>query len=76
MSDTAAVTPKGAARWARGHPWIFRTDVARRPDLPAGAVRVRDHRGKWLGWALWSPASEISLRFIDAVPDATIDAAW
>jgi 23S rRNA (cytosine1962-C5)-methyltransferase len=39
-------------------------------------VRVRDHRGKPLGWALWSPPSEISLRLLDADTEARIDAAW
>ena len=35
------------------------------PTAPAGAVRVHDHRGKPIGVALWSPASEISLRMVD-----------
>jgi 23S rRNA (cytosine1962-C5)-methyltransferase len=39
-------------------------------------VRVEDQRGAPLGWALWSPASEISLRLIDPDPDATINADW
>jgi 23S rRNA (cytosine1962-C5)-methyltransferase len=70
------VSPKGARRWQQGHPWIFRSDVARRPQAEAGAVRVRDSRGKPLGVALWSPRSEISLRLLDTDPDARIDAAW
>lgn len=74
--DSATVTQRGAQRWAAGHPWIFRSDVRRRPAVPAGAVRVRDERGRWLGVALWSPASEISLRLLDANPDTTIDATW
>jgi 23S rRNA (cytosine1962-C5)-methyltransferase len=41
-----------------------------------GAVRVRDDRGRWLGIALWSPSSEISLRLLDSEPDAVIDASW
>ena len=76
MTDTAVVTSKGARRWGAGHPWIFRTDVADRPDAPAGAVAVVDNRGKPLGWALWSPASEISLRLLDRDPRARIDAEW
>src|SRR3954468_15706160 len=74
--DEAVVSPKGAARWRRGHPWIFKSDVTRRPHAAAGAVRVRDARGKALGVALWSPTSEISLRLVDASPDATLDAPW
>ncbi len=76
MPEIARVTNKGSRRWAAGHPWIYRSDVIDRPDSPAGAVPVEDSRERRLGWALWSPKSEISLRMIDANPDATIDAAW
>lgn len=75
-TDIATVSGKGARRWAEGHPWIFRSDVTARPGAPAGAVGVRDGRGKPLGTALWSPESEISLRLLDRDPRATIDDAW
>ena len=74
--DHAVVTAKGARRWQQGHPWIFRSDVARRPGTDAGAVLVSDQRGKSIGVALWSPRSEISLRLLDTNPSARIDAAW
>src|SRR5688572_2501358 len=74
--DEAIVSPKGARRWQQGHPWIYRSDVSRRPNETAGVVRVRDARGKALGVALWSPRSEISLRLLDENPDAAIDEAW
>jgi 23S rRNA (cytosine1962-C5)-methyltransferase len=74
---TATVSERGAARWATGHPWIYRSDVVRAPDAPAGAVRVEAGRGRPIGTALWSPASEISLRLLDTrVDDAVADAAW
>lgn len=76
MTAHAVATARGARRWQAGHPWIFRSDVQQPPDAAAGAVPVRDHRGRELGWALWSPASEISLRRIDPDPGAVIDAAW
>ena len=76
MSPHAVVTPKGVRRWNAGHPWIYRTDVATRPDAAPGAVLVRDRGGHALGWALWSPRSEISLRLLDRDPDARIDATW
>lgn len=76
MSADAVVSRKGAHRWASGHPWIYRSDVTRRPDVPAGAVLVRDAARRPLGWALWSPASEISLRLLDPRADAVIDEAW
>ena len=72
----AMVTGKGARRWAQGHPWIYRSDVARLPDAAAGAVRVHAQNGRPLGVALWSPASEISLRLVDSDADRTLDAAW
>jgi 23S rRNA (cytosine1962-C5)-methyltransferase len=72
----ARVSAKGARRWQAGHPWIYRSDVVERPVVDAGAVLVHDNRGKALGWALWSPLSEISLRMLDGNPDAIIDQAW
>ena len=72
----ARVNTKGARRWLSGHPWIYRTDVVERPLMDAGAVLVHDQRGKPLGWALWSPKSEISLRLLDSNPDAIIDQSW
>lgn len=74
--DTAVVSPRAAKRWQKGHPWIYRSDVIHRPDAPAGAVQVHDHRGKPIGTALWSPASELSLRFVDRDPHATLDHTW
>ena len=76
MAESAIVSQRGAQRWERGHPWIFKSDVRTRPTVPAGAVRVRDDRGRWLGVALWSPSSEISLRLLDSEPDTVIDAGW
>lgn len=75
-ADLAVVSPRGAARWQRGHPWIFRSDVVRFPDTPAGRVRVEDARGRAIGTALWSPHSEISLRMVDRDPGALLDAGW
>ena len=72
----AQVSSKGARRWNDGHPWIYRSDVTIAPTGDAGAVRVQDHRGRELGWALWSPRSEISLRLLDRNTDARIDADW
>src|SRR5829696_8261956 len=76
MINSARVTTKGLRRWESGHPWIYRSDVAERPASDAGVVLVRDNRNRPLGWALWSPRSEISLRFIEANTDIEIDAAW
>ena len=76
MYDLASVSAKGARRWQLGHPWIYRSDVIERPSGPAGAVRVHDHRGKPIGVALWSPASEISLRMVDGDARRELDGEW
>ncbi|CAA9410103.1 MAG: 23S rRNA (cytosine(1962)-C(5))-methyltransferase [uncultured Phycisphaerae bacterium] len=72
----ATISNRGAKRWAGGHPWVYRSDVAEPPAAPAGIVAAQDNRGRPLGWALWSPASEISLRLLDPDPRARIDAGW
>jgi 23S rRNA (cytosine1962-C5)-methyltransferase len=73
---TAHVSARGAARWAAGHPWIYRSDVRRPPDPErAGVVAVEGPDGGEIGVALWSPTSEIRLRRLDG-PGARIDAAW
>jgi len=72
----AIVARRGAQRIRRGHPWVFRSDVERFPDLPAGIVRISESNGAPLGFALWSPRSEISLRHIERDPAHEPDAAW
>jgi 23S rRNA (cytosine1962-C5)-methyltransferase len=68
------VSRRGAARWAAGHPWIYRSDVVDHPDLP-GLVRAADERGRFIGQALYSPRSEIRLRLLE--PTARpVDGAW
>ncbi len=75
-TGSATVSTKGARRWEQGHPWIYKSDVVRRPDSPPGAVVVHNERGRPLGVALWSPMSEIALRLLDTDPDAALDLAW
>lgn len=72
----AVVTRRGAERWERGHPWIFRSDVITCPATGPGVVRVRSERGHWLGTAFWSPKSEIALRLLDRNPEVHVDTQW
>lgn len=60
----ARVSARGATRWVRGHPWIYRSDVVSAPRGGPGVVRVVDERSRFLGIALWSPVSTISLRLL------------
>ncbi len=71
--ESARVTRRGAERWLRGHPWIYRSDVAALPKGGPGAVRVVSEGLGFLGIALWSPASTISLRLLTR-EDREIDA--
>jgi 23S rRNA (cytosine1962-C5)-methyltransferase len=72
---TVVVSPRGVGRLRTGHPWIFRSDVRDDADAPAGLVRLADERGKGLGTALHSPASEIRSRWL--APDGTtVDREW
>jgi 23S rRNA (cytosine1962-C5)-methyltransferase len=74
--NPAIISARGVGRWTRGHPWVFRSDVVKPPDAPAGVVPVQEASGRELGWALWSPRSEISLRLLDRNPGAHIDTDW
>ena len=67
LDVVATISPRAVKRLKGGHPWIFRSDVVSRPSVNAGIVRVESARGEPLGWALWSPASEISLRHIEGM---------
>ena len=63
ISGQVAVTRKGEDRILRGHPWIFRSDVAKRDGCaPGSIVRVTSSRGRALGFAFYSSRSEIELR--------------
>lgn len=68
------VTPRGAERWVRGHPWIYRSEVLNGPAEP-GLVAVKDARGRFIGQALYSPKSEIRLRLLER-SERAVDAAW
>ena len=63
-SRAVIVSAKGAARWQARHPWIYRADVYDEPRDAPGVVTVTDRRGRHLGQALYSPASEIRLRLL------------
>ncbi len=49
-----------------GHPWVFRSDIARaRGDAqPGDTVRVTASNGRFLAMAVYNPASQIALRIL------------
>ena len=67
MVDTAyvvAVSKRGAARLQDGHLWVYRSDILP-TQAPSGAlVEVRDERGRRLGSAFYSSASQIAIRLL------------
>ncbi len=69
------VTPKGVGRLRQGHPWVYRSDLRPADGVDAGLVRLADQRGRGLGTALFSPHSEIRVRWL-AAEGVTVDAGW
>ncbi|MFL6228157.1 MAG: class I SAM-dependent rRNA methyltransferase [Pyrinomonadaceae bacterium] len=64
-ATTVTVTRRGADRARGGHLWIYRSDVASAAGAAGGAsVRVADERGRFVGRALYSDRSEITLRLL------------
>ncbi len=64
MPKLAVVTRRGAERIRAGHPWIYRSDIARADAEPGDVVRVTGEGKRPLGWAYWSSLSQIALRMI------------
>ena len=66
------ISRRGAQRLKSGHVWVYRSDVVAADGVGPGAlVSVHDERGKPMGTALYSTASQIAVRMIarDAVSD-------
>ena len=56
---------RGAARLRGGHLWVYRSDLVPPAEAPAGSlVHVHDERGRRLGSALYSSASQIAIRLL------------
>jgi len=56
--------PREEDRLIRGHPWVYDNEIARVQGSPVAgdAVALESARGRFLGTALWSPASKIRAR--------------
>ena len=64
MNDVR-VNRKAADRVASGHPWIFASDITDPGEAkPGAAVKVTDPKGRPLGVAHYSAASQIALRML------------
>ncbi|MGA9812218.1 MAG: class I SAM-dependent rRNA methyltransferase [Terriglobales bacterium] len=59
------ISRRGAKRLQDGHVWVYRSDVVSADGVaPGTAAGVTDERGKFLGTALYSSASQIAIRLI------------
>src|SRR5436190_17530289 len=59
------LSSRGSSRLKSGHVWVYRSDIVSSDGVPPGAmVDVADERGKFLGTALYSSASQIAIRMI------------
>jgi len=66
---TVKVSSRGAARLKNGHVWVYRSDIVSAEGIPPGAlVSVADERGRFLGTALYSSASQIAIRMLSHQP--------
>jgi 23S rRNA (cytosine1962-C5)-methyltransferase len=60
-----AVGPVGARRLRKGHPWVYRQDVAKAPSASSGEiVKITDERGNVIGRAFWAVQSPVALRLL------------
>jgi len=63
------VSRRGAQRLRDGHVWVYRSDVMPADSVPPGSlVVVTDERGKLLGTAFYSSASQIAIRLLSRQP--------
>jgi 23S rRNA (cytosine1962-C5)-methyltransferase len=72
----AVITRRAADRLRAGHLWVYASDVQSivAPSEEKNLIAVADQRGLFLGTALYSPSSQITLRMVSREP---IDqAAW
>lgn len=76
MADIILLPGKEKRVWT-GHPWIFRSDIARAKGdpQPGDTVRVTASNGRFLAMAAYNPASQIALRILSH-KDETIDEAF
>jgi 23S rRNA (cytosine1962-C5)-methyltransferase len=61
---SVTIKPRGEERLQSGHPWIYKSDIAKVDARGGDTVRVIGSRNRVLGHALYSDRSEITLRVI------------
>lgn len=74
--SAVTISHKGEDRLRSGHPWIYKSDVAKIEAGGGDIVRVTSTRGRSLGYALYSDRSEIALRFIAHDAESLDSSFW
>jgi 23S rRNA (cytosine1962-C5)-methyltransferase len=74
--STVVITHRGEERVRSGHPWIYKSDVAKVDAKGGDTVRVVGSRGRTVGHALYSDRSEISLRLLTRGAEAADLTLW
>ncbi len=75
MANPILVNEKGKRRLLSGHPWVFLSDLTIPEKQEAGIVSVCDLKKRFLGKALYSPHSQISVRMLTS-GDEPIDTSF
>ena len=70
------ISPRGEDRIRNGHPWIYRSDVARAGADAGSVVQVSSSRGRAVGHALYSDRSEIAIRMLSYNAEPIDRAFW
>ncbi len=67
--QSVTVSARGAQRLKNGHIWVYRSDIVSADSIaPGSLVSVADQRGKFLGTAFYSTASQIAIRLLSPEP--------
>ena len=74
--SVVTITHRGEERARSGHPWIYKSDIAKTDASGGDTVRVLGTRGRIVGQALYSDRSEISLRLLTRGDVAVDRALW
>ena len=74
--SVVTITHRGEERARSGHPWIYKSDIAKADASGGDTVRVLGTRGRIVGQALYSDRSEISLRLLTRGDVAVDRALW
>jgi 23S rRNA (cytosine1962-C5)-methyltransferase len=74
--SVVTVSQRGEERSRTGHPWIYKSDVAKANAAGGDTVTVLGARGRTIGQALYSDRSEIALRLLTRGSEIADSALW